>query len=266
MNIIALSFDMAQAVEGFVQRVRRFFYSVILLCHRCPYCNGSVQMAGEGRCQCSGCGSVFDPTVQFQRCSACGGMPVLKVRRYECSECGQEIISRFLFDGLVFDGEYFRQRMAESRQRKEDQRERIRQMLAEGRSGDLALEATDLAAMPGLIDALNSLTEGLPVHFDIDAPDGFDLKRYESHVLAHACESPLSLREISPLTGDLRKDVIWRFIAIIFLAHAGIIDVWQQGPEIMVKKREAYGKGQGIPGELEEPNGIEGPVGGVEAG
>ena len=102
--------------------------------------------------------------------------------------------------------------------------------------------------------------------FHVDARTGFDLQRYESHVLANTGECPLSLREILPLTEDLRTDLIWRFIAVIFLAHAGIIEVWQQGPEIRVKKRETYGKGQGILGELEEPDGIEGPMGGTEGG
>ncbi len=266
MNIIALSFDLAQAVEGFVQRVRRFFYSVILFCHRCPKCNGTIEMAGEGRCQCSGCGSVFDPTVQFQRCSACGGIPVLKVQRYECNDCGQEIVSRFLFEGLVFDGDYFRQRMAESRQRKNEQRERVRQLLAEGRSDVLPPEAANLAVIPGLVEALNSLTQGLSIGLQVDSRSGFDLKRYESHVLANTDESPLRLREIPPLTEDPRRDIIWRFIAVVFLSHAGVVDVWQQGREIMVKKRETYGKRQDIPRELEEPGGIERSVGRAEAG
>ena len=40
--------------------------------------------------------------------------PSCMVRRYQCGQCGAEIRSRFLFDGLVFDAEYFRQKMAES--------------------------------------------------------------------------------------------------------------------------------------------------------
>ena len=30
----------------------------------------------------------------------------------------------------------------------------------------------------------------------------------------------------------MRKDFIWRFIAVIFLAHAGTIDIWQEGQAI----------------------------------
>jgi len=128
----------------------------------------------------------LDPTISFQRCSACGGVPVLRVRRYNCRDCGIVIQSIFLFDGLIFDGEYFRQKMIESRQRRKEQRERVREMLAESRSGDLSLEYADLG-------------------------------------------------------GNLRKDLIWRLIAVIFLAHAGVADVLQDGQEIMVMRHEADG-------------------------
>ncbi|MBN2561392.1 MAG: hypothetical protein JXQ75_10730, partial [Phycisphaerae bacterium] len=45
--------------------------------------------------------------------------------------------------------------------------------------------------------------------------------------------------EIPLLDEDRRIDRIWRFIAIIFMAHARILDVWQEGESIMVIKREA---------------------------
>jgi len=57
-----------------------------------------------------------------------------------------------------------------------------------------------------------------------------------------------------------------RFIAVIFLAHAGVIDIWQEGQEIMVIKHEANREGQDVFGELEESDGVEGSVGGIEAG
>ncbi|HCO92487.1 MAG TPA: hypothetical protein DIU00_00810 [Phycisphaerales bacterium] len=40
MNIITPAFDMAKAVEVFMQKAKRFFYSVILFGHRCPKCTG----------------------------------------------------------------------------------------------------------------------------------------------------------------------------------------------------------------------------------
>ena len=42
---------------------------------------------------------------------------------------------------------------------------------------------------------------------------------------------------------NTRKDLIWRFIAVIFLAHIGVVDIWQEGQDIMVVKHEVNGKG-----------------------
>ena len=75
-----------------------------------------------------------------------------------------------------------------------------------------------------------------------------------------------SLVEIPPLGRESgRKDLIWRFIAVIFLAHAGIVDVMQDGQEILVMKHETNRERQDVFGEAEEPDGIEGPMGRIEA-
>jgi hypothetical protein len=264
MNIRSFAFDMAKAVDVFINKAKTFFYNVMLLGHCCTKCNGSLVMTGEGKCRCVSCGKELDPTVTFQRCPECGGVPVLKVRRYECKNCDSDIQSRFLFDGLVFDAEYFRQRMVESRQRKTEQRNRVRQMLAESRSADLPLGAVDLASVPGLLDAINSLTKDLGISIEKESRDKFDLKRYEKHMQAHIRDFPISLVDIPPLSENLRKDLIWRFIAVIFLAHAGIVDVWQEGQGIMVMKHEANPEGQDVLGESEEFDGVEGSVGRVE--
>jgi len=265
MNIITLAFDMAKAVEVFIQKSKKFFYKVVLFGYRCPKCNGSLIMVSEGKCQCASCGIEFDPTVTFQSCSACGGNPVLRVRRYQCKNCSTDISSKFLFDGLVFDAEYFRQKIAESRQRKKEQRERVRQMLEESRSADLPLGAVDLTAVPGLLDALNGLTSGLDSVFAVESHSEFDLKRYEKHIKAHIRDFSTSLMEIPPLSENLRKDLIWRFIAVIFLTHAGIADVVQNRQDILVKKHETDREGQNVLGEFEEVDGIEGSMGRIEA-
>ena len=189
----------------------------------------------------------------------------MRVRGYECGKCHSEIRSGFLFDGLVFDTEYFRQKVAESRQRKKEQRERVQKMLAESRSCDLPLGTVDLAGVPGLVDALNSLTAGLDTAFAIESRDEFDLNRYEKHIQDHIQDFPLTLDEIPPLSKEsARKDLIWRFIAVIFLDHAGIVDVWQERQDVMVIKREANRKRCDIPGKFEDPDGVQRPVGGVE--
>jgi hypothetical protein len=239
MDIRVLACELAEAVEAFRAKACRFFYRVMLIGDRCPGCNGSLDMISESKCQCASCKKEFDPTVVFQRCPACGGAPVLRIRRYQCSHCGGDIISKFLFDGLVFDADYFRAKMAESRQRKQEQRERVRQMLAESRSGNLALEQADLSGVPGLLEALNALTAGLDDSLAVEYRAQFDLGLYESHIQAHLRDYPVNLAGMPPLGENLRKDLIWRFIAVIFLAHAGIVDIWQHGQEIMVMKHEA---------------------------
>ena len=261
MDIRSLALDVTKAVEVFVTKAKELFYSVMLLGHRCPKCHGSLAMVSEGRCQCASCGNRFDPTIAFQQCSACAGIPILRVRRYQCGDCGRDIQSKFLFDGLVFDPAYFRNRMAESRERRTQQRERIKKLLAECRSNELPLGACDLTASPGLVDALNSLTLELDAVPGIESRDEFDLQRYEAHIVGHIQNFPVSLRDVPPLSEHARKDLIWRFITIIFLAHRGVIDVWQEGTNIMVIKHETDRERQDLRGDLEAVDGVQGSLG-----
>lgn len=265
MNIIKLAFDMAAAVQNFFGKTRRFYYLVILLGHRCPKCNSVLTMTAESLCRCNSCEFEFDPTVEFQRCSACGGVPVLRVRRYYCKACGSEVISKFVFDTLPFERQYFKAKMAESRQRKRERLERVRKMLAESRSCELPMEAVNFSEVPDLVDALNRLTTGMDTTLEIEPNSKFDLKRYQSHIKAHIQDFAISLLDIPPLGENARKDLVWRFIAVIFLAHTGIIDIWQEDNDIMVTKHETNTEGQGVFGELEGTDRIEGFVDRVEA-
>jgi hypothetical protein len=264
-QIIERALSLAQAVAEFVARAREFFYQVVLSDRDCPRCDGSLAMEAEGRCRCRSCGLAFDPAIAFQACPACGGKPKLRVRQYECAGCGAEVVSRFLFDGLAFDAEYFRHKMAESRERRQEQRERVRRMLAESRSEIVSLPVADVSAIPGLTDALNGLVAGAEPIMAWVPRDGFDLKRYQSHIQAQIGAIALSFEDIPPLDENARIDRIWRFIAIIFLAHTGILDIWQHGQTIMVKQREADRERQGVPGDLEGADGIQGSLGRVEA-
>jgi DNA-directed RNA polymerase subunit RPC12/RpoP len=265
IDIIRLAFRLAEAVTGFAGRARQLYYAVVLMGHECPECVGKLTMLSEGRCCCGNCGKHFDPTAAFQTCRTCGGRLELRVRRYRCAACGADVASRFLFDGLAFDAEYFRQKMTESRQRKRELRERVRKMLAESRSPHLDVMPADLAAIPDLMEALSGLVWGTNEAVPWQPGTGFDLKRYQSHVEAHIRDFPVCLDAIPPLDDPPRKDRVWRFVAIIFMAHAGLVDVWQDGPTIMVMRHEANREGQDVPGDLEDVDGIEGPLGRAEA-
>jgi len=265
IDIIRLAFRLAEAVTGFAGRARQLYYAVVLMGHECHRCGGSLTMVGEGKCRCESCGDELDPTLAFQSCGVCGGRLELRVRRYRCTQCGADVASRFLFDGLAFDSEYFREKMTESRQRKRDLQERVRKMLAESRSPHLDAMPADLAAVPGLMDALNGLVADASEATPWQPGTGFDLKRYQSHVDGHLRDFPIGLDGIPSLIEDARKDLVWRFVAIIFMAHAGLIDVWQEGSTIWVMKHETNGEGQDIPGDLEDADGVEGPLGRAEA-
>jgi len=264
-QIIERALGLAQAVAGFVAGARQFFHAVMLYGHRCPRCGGSLQMEREGQCRCRGCGDIFDPTAAFQRCPACGGSARLRIRRYECVTCHTEVVSRFLFDGRVFDAAYFRQKMAEYRRRKRELRNRVRQMLSGTRSNAIAVPPAELAGVPGLLEALNSLTAGTEAVLTAGIEKRFDLHRYQKHIQAHLQLFPTALDDLPPLSENRRLDRIWRFVAIIFLAHAGLVNVWQEGENILVKQREADREGSDVPGDSEQADGVEGPVGRAEA-
>ena len=264
MDIRLLAIDMVDAVGLFMEKAKGFFYAVMLFGHRCPKCNGSLIMARDGKCLCVSCGNEADPTIAFQRCSECGGIPVLRVRRYRCQNCGKDIQSKFLFNGLAFDTDYFRLKMVESRKRKQVCREKVRQMLAESRSTTISLPPAELEAFPDLIEALNQLTADSQASMKVESQAQFDLHRYETHIQANVQDFPRCLTDIPPLTKDLRKDIIWRFITIIFLAHSGQIDIWQEGPDVMVTKHETNRKRQNLPGNLDAIDEVQGSLGRAE--
>ncbi len=264
INIVELAFGVTAAVEKFLIKAKRFYYLVMLFGYRCPKCKGPLSMVAEGKCSCRRCKYEFDPTVEFQRCLDCGGKPVLRIRRYQCKKCGGDITSKFLFEGLVFEREYFKAKMAESRQRKKELKERVKKMLAESRSNALPLQTVDFKAVPDLVAALNSLTTGPQAEFTIESRDEFDLNRFQGHIQAHIGDFPVNLLDIPPLSENERKDVIWRFIAVIFLAHGGVVDIWQDGRDIMVKKHVDT-KRCDIPDEIEGAGGYEESVGRIEA-
>lgn len=240
MNIVELGVRVVERVGRYRDRARRFFYEVMLTDLRSPCCDAGLTMLSEGRCRCGGCGSRLDPTVAFQSCPGCGGPVELVVRRYRCRHCGSDVASRFLFDGLVFDAEYFRQKMAEHRLRQREQRERVRAMLLGTRSASIDTGWWDPTSAPGLLEALDGLVGGGSSEQWGGAGSRFNLARYESHIEAHLRPFPILFDRIPVLEGDARLDRVWRFIALIFMDHAGRVELEQQRETILVMPRATH--------------------------
>jgi hypothetical protein len=137
-------------------------------------------------------------------------------------------------------------------------------MLAESRSMPLGQQPIEFGAVPGLVDALNGLTGGLSeAIIDLDHAK-FDLQGYRRHILRQLGDPPVDFDDITALEERRRIDRIWRFIAVIFMAHAGEISIRQNGLTILID-HETHRERQGIPGEVEEPNELEGSVGRASA-
>lgn len=257
-DLIACAVEVASAVSVLREHARAFCYDVMLSGFCCPHCDGPILMLRDGQCRCSTCDVVFDPTIAFQRCLRCGGTPRIRIRRYECSTCDEEIISSFLFDGLVFDADYFRQKMADHRQRAADRCERVRLLLADSRSPALEDLEIDELAVGELFAAIDATVSIKPGEMICGPREAFDLHQYETHIKAFLGTIERPFERIPPLSDDALLDRVWRFIAIVFLAHAGSVRLRQAGATIWVIPHEADGEGQGISGDAADADRVEG--------
>lgn len=243
-----------QALAALSEQVRTLFYEVTLAPHVCPTCAGALKMIRDGCCQCRNCRLIFDPTVALQRC-ACGGRLRLRIRRYECRACGREVPSGFLYDGKVFDAEYFRERMRLSRARIPSNYEPAANESIRAASSPAALAPIDLQSVPGLLAALNGLTGALDASL-IHLPEShrLALAEYEEHLRRHVSRIPIKLERVPPLRPADRLDHVWRFVAAVFLAHAGFIELHQAGPTILLTLHETHRERPGVPAPAAAPH------------
>ncbi|MFN3166402.1 MAG: hypothetical protein ACE37H_04985 [Phycisphaeraceae bacterium] len=241
------------AVETFIHAVgtlrnetRDYFYRLVLHGLACPKCQGhNLIMLREGRFRCQDCGQAGDPTITFQRCPTCDVKPALALRRYHCRECGEEIISRFLYEGVVYDPDYFRQKMAESRERKRHEQRAANEKQAtrawqrsQHHGGHLAI---DLDRVPGLTDALNALVGGAAVKEFAWVREAFDLAAYERHLLRIVeSDDDWDILQISPLAEpNDRLERVRLFIACLFLEQAGLLILEERFSTLWVRRYEA---------------------------
>jgi len=216
------------------ERARQFCYAVVLFQRKCTACGAEdLVMLHDSWCRCAVCGNEFDPTLAFQTCTTCDSRLRLKINRYWCPCCRVPVRSRFSFDGHVFDAEYFREKMKESRQRRKAQIEDVRKMLAASRSEHYAPEdAPALDAVPGLEAALDQFVgQSVQLAFlgDANTPP-FDLERYRQHIRDLADGCTVNFDGISSLIPDPKLDRIFRFIAAVFMENAGEVTL-EQDPD-----------------------------------
>jgi hypothetical protein len=147
--------------------------------------------------------------------------------------------------------------MAQSRQRKLERCDRAREAFIDTRSAVLSPISAGLEDVPGLLEALNGLvTDPALVALIPLAAKGFDLNRYETHVQTYLCGAETAFDDIPPLEDNRRLDRIWRFITIIFMAHAGALELRQDGSDITVIRYGTDRKRPSVLDELEVPDGI----------
>ena len=128
--------------------------------------------------------------------------------------------------------------MAESRQRRRQKQSRRREVAVAARSNELVLEPVHDDALPSLgtvLDALVGTGEPDPVLLE-QARQAFDLPRYERHVMAHLGERPITLEQITLPDPNRRRAKIGLFVALVFLRHAGRVELWQDGFTIWVRR------------------------------
>lgn len=235
-------------VDAYKERVRDFYFQVLLSQYACPTCGDVLHMTGVSECSCRS-GHIFDPTVAFQPSPCCQERLIRKTFHYTCSRCHKTVPSRFLFDERVFDAEYFREMMREHRDHVKSRREEIRKLLAESRSGTLLfIEEPRLDALPDFLQDLDAFILGNPIQLCGDAfelKSDFNLSVYRDHILSLLDNHTLRFSDISPLTGDDRRDRARRFITLVFMDNDQEINLQQHGDDLLIRRcdDETYTEG-----------------------
>lgn len=235
-------------VGAYKERVRDFYFQVLLSQHACPTCGDALRMSGTSECSCHS-GHIFDPTVTFQPSPCCQARLIRKTFHYACSRCHETVPSRFLFDERVFDAEYFREMMREHRDHIKSRREEIGRLLAKSKSGALLLtEELRLDTIPDFLQDLDAFIQGNPIQLCDDAfelKSDFNLAAYRSHILSLLDQHILRFSDISPLTGDDRRDRARRFITLVFMDNDREINLQQHGNDLLIRRydHEAYAEG-----------------------
>ncbi len=235
-------------VQDYRTRVKAFYFEVLLSQYRCPKCGGSLHMADQSECSCV-CGHRFDSTLAFQVSPCCMKTLTRKTFHYACSGCHKIVPSRFIFDERLFDAEYFREMMQDSRRRAMVKKEEVRKLLAESRSGALTImDEPQFDSIPELFKDLDLFIQNNAYQLSdgaFDFKSGFDMTPYRTQTLSLLSQSPIRFSSISPIPGDDRLDKVRRFITLIFMDNDREVNIQQHGNDLLIWRRqdEAYAEG-----------------------
>jgi hypothetical protein len=145
--------------------------------------------------------------------------------------------SRFLFDEKLFDQEYFRERMRQSRKRERQQEVVAREMLRLARSHALVLsEEIDLKSLPYLTEDLDQLAghhEAVAEHYSLDHGPSYQL--YRRHIIS-LLKATIRFSAIAPLVSEERLDKVHRFVTLVFMEHDDDVRLYQLDNDILVCK------------------------------
>ena len=224
-------------IESYRVSVRSFYFSVLLAKFRCPQCQGSIQLVEPSSALC-GCGAAFDPTLVFQKSGCCGAILVKRQCHYSCNVCGEVVPSIFLFDGVIFDSEYFRDKMRLSREQRRREQAETRAVLRAERSGTLSIfDEVDLNALPGLVTDLDDLIGVSTTDQNIQEWErNLSIEDYRRHIF-NLLDAEIVFSSISPLFPEERRDKVYRFISLIFMEQDREVSLSQYGEDILVERR-----------------------------
>ena len=232
-------------VQAFKEVVRAFYYSVSLSACHCPRCGGRLTMTAPGECCCE-CGAKIDPTIEFQRSDCCDVALRRRTCHYVCSACLRVVPSKFLFDEAIFDREYFKTKMRESRERTTEAHERLVERMLQSRSSELLItETPEIAAIPGLgteLDRFVGAMGKMPLSDFLDDNE-FHMEQYRRAILEDVPPGCLiRFSAIPPVDENQRRDRTRRFVTLIFMEQAREVALTQENEDILVERYEINGE------------------------
>lgn len=228
--LLEAAFMIEQRVAALRGNVREFYFAVMLFQRPCTRCGtAGLAMLRDSWCRCAACGEEFDPTEAFQSCPECDGALLKKICHYWCQACRKPVKSLFCFDARVFDADYFREMMRESRVRRDAKVEEMRKLLAESRSAPhppYEGYGGDLAAFTADLDRYVSVPVALEQYAAVKRPV-FDMGIYREHILDLVRGCVVEFEGISPVVQDKRLDRVFRFITVVFMEQDGALEILQ---------------------------------------